>query len=454
MKTKRFIILLVILLSASSCSEFENYFPEMTEDRINRDINRWIHGIMSLYYFWASEIPDNIEKENINPVDFFNSLRSSEDRFSSIFRQGEHIGGITGAVENHGFETIFGFIDEDRTHIGGIILYVFPNSTAEKEGVRRGDIFTAIDDVALTIDNFGSLFQKNEATFTFIRRENGGNITLDKVLRRERQEVSPVHTTRVLEIGNTRVGYLLYNQFVADSGDGSSRYIDELLASFRYFQANNINELVVDFRYNPGGLIEISALMASLIVPNVDETKVALQLQHNERLQSLGREATLYFSYHPDAYVGNLINRVFFIVSSRTASAGEAVINALLPYMEVILVGETTYGKNFGSALFTNNRHQGHRYSIMPTIIKISNADGESYDGGFIPNHHINEFRYPLRELGSIQEPKLNHILSSILMVYPENRSMTRNVSSFFFSPITTIPPIKSIVYEFHKYER
>jgi C-terminal processing protease CtpA/Prc len=454
MKTRHFIGILAVLLFFSSC--YEDYSPEMTEDRINRSINRWIHNTMSLYYFWASEIPEHIEYEDIDPVDFFNSLLVPQDKFSSIITHSENLGGITSIRESYGFETVFGYLDENRTRIGGIVLYVFPNSIAEKEGVKRGDIFIAIDEVALTISNLGDLFQQNEAVFTFIRHEIGGNTTFNKVLSRESQEVSPVHTQNIIEAGNKRIGYLLYNQFVADNGDGSSSYVDEILECFKNFKENGINELVVDFRYNSGGLIEISALIASLIVPNVDTTKVAFHFSYNERLQSVIAAPSLFFSEHTDSYVGNNLNRVFFIVSSSTASASEAVISALLPYMEVVLVGETTYGKNFASALFTNNnQHSETKYSIMPTIIKVYNANNESnYDNGFAPDYQINEFMYPLRELGNPQETKLNYILSSILGVYPENRSITRNVSPRFFSPITAIAPIQSIVYEFHEHER
>jgi C-terminal processing protease CtpA/Prc len=453
MKTRYFIIIIIALLFFSSC--YEDYSPEMTEDRINRSINRWIHNTMSLYYFWASEMPEHIENDDIDPVDFFNLLLVPQDKFSSIITHNENLGGITSVRESFGFETIFGYLNENRTRIGGIILYVFPNSIAEKEGVKRGDIFIAIDDVALTINNLDDLFQKQAAVFTFIRQAESGNTTFNKVLHRESLEVSPVHTQSIIEAGDTKVGYLLYNQFVANNGDGSSSYVDEILECFRNFKENDINELVVDFRYNPGGLIEISALMASLIVPNVDSENIALRFEFNERLQSVTATPSLFFSYHPDSYVGNNLNRVFFIVSSRTASAGEAVINALLPYMDVILVGETTYGKNFASALFTNNNYPENKISILPTIIKVYNANNDSnYYDGFTPDYQINEFMYPLRELGDPQETKFNYILSSILMVYPENRSMTRNVPSHFFSPITTIAPVKSIAYEFHKYEK
>jgi C-terminal processing protease CtpA/Prc len=407
---------------------------------------------------WEYDL-SSYENFNIAPIDFFKSLLYVNDKFSYIIDQSESVNISTGNVENYGFESIFGYMDENKTRIGGLVLYVFPNSIAEKEGIKRGDIFISIDDVLFTLDNIENLFQKEQAIFSFIRYDGSDYITFDKMLYREVLEIHPIHTQKIFDLEHSKVGYLCYNQFLNDNGDGFLMYVDELLECFDNFKKNDINELIIDLRYNPGGLLNLSVLLASLIVPNIDTTMVALRFEYNEKIQSIfinneKEETVLNFSLYPNSYIGNNISRVFFIVSSMTASASEAVINALMPYMNVILVGETTYGKNFASMLFTNENNPPNSYVIMPVVMKVFNSNFMSnYGDGFKPDYQINEFMYQrLYELGDTRETVLNYILSSILKVYPENENATRSGSyQYIFSPSPSMFPNNTMIYEFFR---
>ena len=76
------------------------------------------------------------------------------------------------------------------------------------------------------------------------------------------------------------------------------------------------------------------------------------------------------------------LNRLVVIASGRTASASELLINGLRPFMDVLIVGENTYGKPVGSRPF---RYGG--YAISPIILKIVNDNGEGeYYEGFAPD--------------------------------------------------------------------
>ena len=455
MKIKQFTVLLALLLSLSSCYNDDPIV--ITEEKINKDMNLWIHNIMQYYYYWNNEMPDSIYNYNLDPVVFFKSLLYSKDKFSSIIPFSESTDNSISIVKNYGFESIFGYINENKTHIGGLVLYVYPNSIAEKEGIKRGDIFTTVDDILLTKDNLVALLQKKQAVFTFMR--NNDSEIFSKNLYLENHNIHPIYTQKIIELKHSKIGYLCYNQFIEDNGDGSLQYVDDLLECFSNFKKNDINELIIDFRYNPGGLINLSVLLSSLIVPNIDTTKIALQFEYNQKIESVleKNETIQYFSSYPNSYIGNSINRVFFIVGPMTASASEAVINALSPYMEVIMVGETTYGKNYGSMLFTNNNNTEKPYSIMPIVLKTYDSNYESdYDNGFIPDYQINEFAYPLCELGDEKEPLLNYILSSVLTVYPLNKINTTKstICSFVFHPIIlNTSSNKPGIYEFRQHE-
>jgi C-terminal processing protease CtpA/Prc len=426
-----------------------------TEDEINKELNQWIYNTMSLYYYWEDEIPDTLLDNNLPPSDFFKSLLSPKDKFSAIFNHEKRQEIIQGTINNLGFETVFGYLNDEKKAIGGLIIYVYPSSNADKNGLKRGDIFTVIDGYELTSDNYENLFYSDCADFTFIRRNETGIDTFTQNLCREQLQINPIHTYKIIETGYETVGYICYNQFIADNGDGALDYKKNLLTCFKYFKDNNINELIVDLRYNPGGLTNLATMMASLIVPNVDTTKIALHYEYNKKINKLYQKEggfNSYFEWYPYSYVGNLIRRVFFITGPMTASASEAVINAINPYMDVVLVGTTSYGKNYASSIFTSEKHPDNNCVIMPIILKLYNARHESeYENGFTPDYQINEYLYRLYDLGDTNEIILNTILTKILPDTYTNTVISKSCNQTFI----VVPSLNKLpnVHELSEFE-
>ena len=72
------------------------------------------------------------------------------------------------------------------------------------------------------------------------------------------------------------------------------------------------------------------------------------------------------------------LNRVIILTTDGTASASEALINGLEPHIEVVTIGETTYGKPVGMKVF-----QYEDYVFLPITFRIANSNNESdyYDG-------------------------------------------------------------------------
>lgn len=106
---------------------------------------------------------------------------------------------------------------------------------------------------------------------------------------------------------------------------------------------------------------------------------------------------------------GNLnISRVFFIVSKSTASASELLINNLKPYMDVKLIGDTTYGKPVG--FFPVDIFN---YSIYPISFKTVNSVGNAdYYSGFAPDKLSPDG--VSKNCGDITEPSLASALTYI----------------------------------------
>ncbi|HET9826503.1 MAG TPA: S41 family peptidase, partial [Chitinophagaceae bacterium] len=186
----------------------------------------------------------------------------------------------------------------------------------------------------------------------------------------------------------SKVGYLVFNQFFGQP----SR--NELAQAFNYFQSQGISDLVVDLRYNPGGSVETEDTLSNFIAPSTTNNQVMYQYIFNQTLQSnqhqLIRKKLGYGNIFGTAdntikfaKAGALnLPRVFFIVTGNTASASELLINNLRPYMDVKLIGDTTYGKPVGFFPIPI-----YNYDIYPISFKTVNSAGSAdYYHGFAPD--------------------------------------------------------------------
>ena len=110
------------------------------------------------------------------------------------------------------------------------------------------------------------------------------------------------------------------------------------------------------------------------------------------------------------------IQTLYVLVSQSSASASEAVINNLSPFMNVVLIGEKTEGKNVGSISFTS---EAYPWMLQPITSKIYNSKRESnYANGFDADIDSDEFneraRVDFYPLGDIREMMLNQTLAII----------------------------------------
>src|SRR5690606_38157338 len=132
--------------------------------------------------------------------------------------------------------------------------------------------------------------------------------------------------------------------------------------TFTDFAAQGVTVLVVDLRYNGGGILDAADYLASLIQFSLTEGEVFAVLTYNASKQDYNIP---YYFNDPNGYENSEIyagpagvslvqsslnlNKVVFITSRGTASASEAVINGLKPFrLQIALVGDTTYGKPVG----------------------------------------------------------------------------------------------------------
>lgn len=326
-----------------------------------------------------------------------NAIRNLQplDHFSFVTTKEASAGLQTGADEDYGFFIKAASVDkaDPVDSVRWFVTYVFDKSTAGIAGVNRGWYINKINNTPLnysqsTVDLLNDIFfgSTSSATFEFVKPDGS---TMTSNLSKTSFVSNSVLYDTVINTGGKKAGYFVFQQFFS----ASSRA--ELSSVFSKFKSEGISELIVDLRYNAGGSTTTQDTLANLIAPASANNKVMYKYIYNKALQQ-GNFPLLKskkgfgngsFSEANNTQLfrntgGLNLSRVFFIVSGSTASASELLINNLRPYMDVKLIGDTTYGKPVG--FFPIDIFN---YSIYPVSFKTVNSAGNTdFYNGFAPD--------------------------------------------------------------------
>lgn len=186
------------------------------------------------------------------------------------------------------------------------------------------------------------------------------------VLTKRPVTIPTVSQREVFDVDGLPVGYVHLRNFVEPS-------VAALDAAFAEFQARGVADIVLDLRYNGGGLIEVSRHLGSLIGGFRTNTQPFVELVHNDK--NSFRNRTFRF----DDPQGSLdAPRLVVIATRASASASELVIQGLKPFIPVTVVGDRTYGKPVGQYGF-----EFCGKILFPVSFRSRNAAGETdyFDG-------------------------------------------------------------------------
>jgi C-terminal processing protease CtpA/Prc len=196
-----------------------------------------------------------------------------------------------------------------------------------------------------------AVYQDAKTTFTFKTPDNS---TVTKTLSKATYQINPVLFDTVYSKNGQNIGYFVFNTFSnVTNSNGPTLTKQEIDRVFAKFSSANISSLIVDFRYNGGGSVNTAEYLDAAIAPANVTGKLMYKYVYNDKLTAMasqvGLETNIFFKNGGNLNLAN----VFFIGSRNTASASELTLNNLKPYMNVKLVGQTTYGKPVGFFAFT-----------------------------------------------------------------------------------------------------
>jgi|TARA_B110000091_G_C13814236_1_gene476814 carboxyl-terminal processing protease len=433
---KRILPILLLLFITISCSKEDDNVPDDIE------IQNFIWKGLNAYYFWQQDIPDlsdqkfssqeqlnSFLEDNSEPEEFFYSMLNNyptTDKYSwivddyialeQLLQQG--ISGVTGAEFGLVFET------GSETDIYGYIRYIIPGSDAATKNIQRGDVFYAVDGTELTINNYRDLLFSASSYTLNLADYNGGNPTSNgqsvSLTKTEVQE-NPVFITKTFDVMGKKIGYLMYNGF-------TSAFNNELNNAFASLSSEGVTDLVLDFRYNPGGSVRTATYLSSMVTGQFTG-ELFTKEKWNDKWQN-------YFdSSSPESLINNFVNQtsdgsainslnlndVVILTTGGSASASELVINGLNPYINVTTIGTKTEGKYVASVTLYDSddyRREGanpnHTWAMQPIVLEEQNKLGENDEDGFDPTIEFPENRANLGILGEVTEPLLERAITFI----------------------------------------
>ncbi|WP_230280217.1 S41 family peptidase [Croceicoccus sp. Ery15] len=178
------------------------------------------------------------------------------------------------------------------------------------------------------------------------------------------EPLSPRYGAKVLDTPSGKVGYVHLRTFI-EPAQGALR------TAFAGFKAQGVTNVIVDVRYNGGGLVSTAQVLGGLLnAGNIGKVFSTLELRASKASQN----DTYYFEDESGAISAA---KVAFIGTSSSASASELIMNAQIPYSggNAALIGSNTYGKPVGQFAFDRDECDDR---LRAVTFRTANADGDA----------------------------------------------------------------------------
>jgi carboxyl-terminal processing protease len=359
---RSFVAFLFILAFLISCKK--EVSPADNGSALAKEGRDAFYDLMNNWYYWYKMIPA------VNPVDFkdpyemLDTMRyKTLDRWSFVADYDAFVSEMQGTFVGHGFR--IGIDDSGNARIA----MIYSNSPLYSVGVRRGWIVKKINDkdiapilISGDAKAYKDLIGPGTAgisnTFIFIKPD-GSQVSITSV--KASFTINSVLLYDTLHLSSGITGQLVFESFIEPSPQ-------ELATAFAYFKQNNVVDLILDLRYNPGGILDVAAKLASYIGGSSLNGTTLVKREYNDLLTSKN-DSILFKSITSQLNLKHLI-----VINTRvTASASEIVISGLKPHMDVICLGDTTEGKLAGMDVWSYK----NTYIFAPVTFILSNSADE-----------------------------------------------------------------------------
>ena len=345
----------------------------------NDNQKQFVLDALYFWYLWNDLLPANINIDDYaspeelvfevtttfgpqnpggGPLDLFSSVGSAQAD-QQFFGEGK--------FEGFGFSWRFEGSDMRLTS-------VFAGSPADGGGLERGHTILSLNGRTVTDitnnEGLSAFFDAND-TVTFELQRVDMSVFTTPPVTKAIVTIDPIPNAniRIIDMGAgvPPLGYFELSHFLSTANP-------EFDTVFADFVAAGVKDVVIDMRYNIGGLVSTAELLGDYLGGFANDGLVFSNTEFNADRAADNNSSSFF------ARLGNSIDltRVIVIASRRTASAPELVTNSMFPYADVWIVGDDTFGKPVGQIGI-----QFCEKILRPTSFQVTNANGEGdyFDG-------------------------------------------------------------------------
>jgi len=325
----------------------------------------WVVSQMNEWYLYPETLPTNINVANYASVDALISALIATAKSQNKDRDFTYITSIAqeNALINSGATAGFGILlYYDLTARRVFILEAYETAPAYATvNIDRGDeiiaIGTSANDMRLVSaiiaaegrQGVSNALGPSTAGLIRVLRIARGSVVRDVTVAKadySLEPISPRYGARIIDYDGKRYGYLHLRTFIVSAAE------DRLKEEFLKFRNAGVTEIVIDFRYNGGGLVRVANTMGDLLGGNRQTSEIFSTTVF--RASKASNNSTQRFSPQPQSISPT---KLAFITTSSSASASELVINSFIPYFnnQLALIGGNTFGKPVGQIAADNS---------------------------------------------------------------------------------------------------
>ncbi len=370
-----------------------------------RDENNWLRSWSNDLYLWYAEIVDR-DPALYQTAQYFELLKTTAITASGQPKDRFHFSlatdtwrALSQAGTSAGYGAAWAILSPTPPR-DVRIAYTEPNSPATSAAVNlaRGARILRVDGVDLINDdtqagvdalNAGLFPEQTGETHDFEVQDLGSANSRIVPMTSENVTLAPVQSVKTIATPQGLYGYMLSNDHLATAEQALKDAIETLAAQ-------NIDQLIVDMRYNSGGYLVVASQLAYMIAgANRTAGRTFERLRFNDKHPT--RDPVTGQAITPTPFVDEGVglsvpggtplpdlnlDRVYFLIGADTCSSPETVINGLQGIdFDVVLIGASSCGKPYG--YYPQDNCGTTYFSIQ---FKGENAKGfGDYTDGFTP---------------------------------------------------------------------
>ncbi|RZT05896.1 Peptidase family S41 [Duganella sp. CF402] len=376
-------------------------YPDV-QGTLNEEM-RWLHSFFDATYLWYREIPANLNMADYSTaIDYFAQLKTSAVTASGRPKDRFHFTYPTAtweALNSSGVALGYGltWLRNNDAALSRIytIGMVEPGSPAALAGMQRGDSLVSADGAAVSDTSSeakatisAALAPKAEGESHLLSWSRNGTV-MQATLAARKLAIPPVRLAKVLDTADGKVGYLNF-------GEHNAVAEGQLVNAIQSFKDAGVKDLVLDLRYNGGGLLSIASELAYMIAgPEATVGRIFEKPIYNDKTTPqaaiMFQAAALGYKSDNTIKAGTALpylnlKRVTVLTAAGTCSASESVINSLRGVdVEVNLIGGETCGKPYA---FTPAANCGTTYFAIQ-LQGVNNKGFGDYADGFTPTCRV-----------------------------------------------------------------